>query len=116
MTAPSRPSSLWVLDLMYEALEELAPMIEAVARRNRDLADQLVRAATSVALNLEESNGVSGGNRRVHRERARGSLYESKGALRCAIALGYVEQSSAKAIYAKLDRIGSMIYGLLGRP
>src|SRR5689334_20711684 len=111
MNASSRPSSLLVLDLMYEALEELRGPIEAIERRNRDLASQLTRAATSVVLNLEESNGVRGGNRRVHRERARGSLYESKGALRCAIALGYVERESAGAVYAKLDRIGALIYG-----
>src|SRR5690349_8922300 len=101
MNATSRPSSLLVLDLMYEALEELP--LAAIAQRSRALAEQLERAATSVALNLEESNGVTGGNRRVHRERARGSLYESKGALRCAIALGYVERESASAVYAKLD-------------
>jgi len=113
MNATSRPSSLLALDLMYEALEELRGPIEAIARRNRDLADQLTRAATSVALNLEESNGVRGGNRRVHRERALGSLYECKGAVRCAVALGYVERESAGAVYARLHRVGGLIHGLV---
>ena len=49
---------------------------EHVGRHDRNLLDQLRRAVTSVPLNLAESDGVRGGNRRQRRLTALGSARE----------------------------------------
>jgi hypothetical protein len=43
-------SRFLVLDLAIHAIETLRPVVEAVQRRDRDLADQLRRALSSVAV------------------------------------------------------------------
>ena len=62
---------------------------EQVARHDRNLLDQLRRAVTSVPLNLAESDGVRGGNRRQRRLTALGSAREVGACLDVAEALGY---------------------------
>ena len=62
---------------------------EQVARHDRNLLDQLRRAVASVPLNLAESDGVSGGNRRQRRLTALGSAREIGACLDVAEALGY---------------------------
>ena len=60
------------------------------------------RAVASIALNISEAYGVSGGNRRVRVETALGSAVETLTALRVAEALGYCEIVSQ---VASLQRI-----------
>ncbi len=62
---------------------------ERVGRHDRNLLDQLRRAASSVPLNLAESDGVQGGNRRQRRLTALGSAREVGACLDVAEALGY---------------------------
>ena len=52
------------LDLSYDLIAALPGVLKAVARHDKPLADQLRRAAQSVALNLAESTGHEAGNRR----------------------------------------------------
>ena len=113
MNAPSRPYSLLAYDLMIEALRELRPLVEAIEKGDRDLGNQLRRAAASVALNLSEGQGVAGGNRRLRRQTALGSLYETRSCLEVAAALGYVDDARAAIAHTKLHRVGGLIYGLL---
>ena len=54
---------------------------EQIARYDKNLLDQLRRAVTSVPLNLAESDGVSGGNRRQRRLTALGSARPGRSAL-----------------------------------
>ena len=62
---------------------------ERVGRHDRNLLDQLRRAVSSVPLNLAESDGVQGGNRRQRRLTALGSAREVGACLDVAEALGY---------------------------
>ena len=62
---------------------------EQIARYDKNLLDQLRRAVTSVPLNLADSDGVSGGNRRQRRLTALGSAREVGACLDVAEALGY---------------------------
>ena len=62
---------------------------ERVGRHDRNLLDQLRRAVSSVPLNLAESDGVRGGNRRQRRLTALGSAREVGACLDVAEALGY---------------------------
>src|SRR5262245_58344756 len=72
------------------------PLVEIIVRRDRDLASQVRRALSSVALNIAEGFGSEAGNARLRFESARGSLYEANAGLRVAVAWGYVSAESAR--------------------
>jgi four helix bundle protein len=75
---------------VLEALPEIGRVTKVIRGHDRDLADQLRRAATSIALNLAEADGNAGGNRRNRLHTALGSLREVRAALRVAVAFEYV--------------------------
>jgi four helix bundle protein len=60
-----------VHELSLEAIRELRPLVERIRSFERDLADQLVRAASSVVLNIAEGNYSRAGTRRVRSRRRR---------------------------------------------
>jgi four helix bundle protein len=66
----------------------LVPQIE---RGDRDLADQLRRAASSIVLNLAEGQRSAKGNRQKHYAIAHGSANEVKAALELARAWGWLD-------------------------
>ncbi len=76
---------------------------EHVGRHDRNLLDQLRRAVTSVPLNLAESDGVQGGNRRQRRLTALGSAKEVGACLDVAEALGYAAVD--RTVRERLDHV-----------
>ncbi|MCZ7685859.1 MAG: four helix bundle protein [Sandaracinaceae bacterium] len=76
--------------LAVQMIAALAPVADEIRRRNRDLADQMERALTSVPLNVAE--GVeSAGKLRIARFRmALGSANEVLACCDVGAALGYV--------------------------
>ncbi|MBN2192224.1 MAG: four helix bundle protein [Polyangiaceae bacterium] len=70
-----------------------SPLVEAIRRKDRDLASQLARALTSVALNVAEGFGSEAGNARLRFHSALGSPYEAQAALRVSAAWGYVSHT-----------------------
>ncbi|MCB9612001.1 MAG: four helix bundle protein [Sandaracinus sp.] len=101
------------LDLSYDLIAALPDVIRAVSRRDRSLADQLRRAAQSVALNLAESTGHEAGNRRQRIRSAFGSAQETKTALRIARGWRYVDAADAERAYVLADRIAGACWRLL---
>lgn len=95
--------------------KEVAPLVALVSRRDRDLASQLRRAVSSVALNLAEGFGNGMGNSRLRFESARGSLYEAQAGLRLAVAWGYLERERCGAPLQRMDALAGRIYGLMRR-
>jgi four helix bundle protein len=91
------------------------PLVDATAKRDRDLASQLRRTLSSVALHLAEGFGTRSGNARLRFETARGSLFEAQAALRVAAAWGYVDPHRMAATLAALDQFGARLYGLARR-
>ena len=67
-----------VLDLAIHVISRLRPVVELIRARDRDLADQVRRSASSIALNLGEANGSDPGNRRARLRTARGSTQETR--------------------------------------
>ena len=89
------------------SLRRVVPQIEA---HDRDLADQIRRAASSVALNLMEGQRLTKGNKPKHYSIAHGSANEVKGGLQTAIAWGWIEDASEAL--GKLDRLLALLWRL----
>jgi four helix bundle protein len=104
-----------VLEHAVQVITLARPLVEAVARRDRDLGSQLRRALSSVALNIAEGAGNQGGNARLRHETALGSLYEARAGLRVALAWGYISGESAAEVLECLNALGARVFGLARR-
>ena len=97
-------------DVAMEVVSGLRSTLERLDRRNRALADQAMRAASSILLNIEEGNQRKGGDRQYLFRVAKGSVEELRGALLIGVAWGYIEEPHE--VMALLDRLGRLLYGL----
>jgi four helix bundle protein len=104
-----------LLEQVLQVIEHARPFVEAVARRDRDLASQIRRALSSVALNICEGFGSAAGNARLRFESARGSLYETQAGLRVAIAWGQLSAEDCGQVLGAIDRLGARVFGLCRR-
>ena len=93
-----------IYDAMIEVLGMLKGELARIERFDNDLARQLRRAAASVALNISEGSGSSGGVRTQRYRTALGSARETNACLDVAMALGYVDGIDA-ALRGKLDHV-----------
>ena len=93
-----------------ELVRDLKPLIPIIKKYDRDLADQLQRAASSVVLNLSEGQRLMGGNQRRHYEIAHGSANEVRAALELVDAWGYAG-NTAPALRT-LSRLLALLWGL----
>src|SRR5215468_3930752 len=71
-------------EVSLEMVKSVAPVIHAVARRDRALADQMRRAASSVPLNVAEGSRRQGKDRKHCYRIAAGSAHELRTAIRVA--------------------------------
>jgi four helix bundle protein len=100
---------LKIYDDMLEALRAMRGAIEAIDKRDPDLARQLRRAASSVVLNVAEGAGSFGRMRTARYRTALGSARETLACLRVGEALGYVE-TMPDALTDRIDRvIGTLV-------
>ena len=101
----------------YEAALELVaglrPLHAELRKRDRDLADQLRRAGSSVVLNLAEGAGRRGADRMHFYRIALGSAREVGAALDVAKAWG--EVGPAPELAVALDRVMGMLWKLTHR-
>ena len=82
-----------------DLIRALVPVVEQLKRYDSNLADQVVRAATSVTLNVAEGARRSGKDRRRFYVMARGSAGEIQGALDTADAWGWrVDSERARSL------------------
>ena len=95
-------------------IRSLAPIVPIVKKHDRDLADQLRRAATSVLLNIAEGEYRAAGDRRHHFEIASGSANEVRACLDAAVCWGWpLDDTEARA---HLKRVQGMLWGLVHGP
>jgi four helix bundle protein len=94
--------------LMLEVLRLLRPVLVQIEKHDRDLGNQLRRAAASVSLNIAEGSGSSGGTRTTRYRTALGSARETGACLDVAMALGYVEQVEPELL-GKLDQVRAIM-------
>ena len=85
-------------------LQGLRPVVAQIESHDRDLARQLRRAASSIALNVSEGSGCHGGTRRERYRNALGSARETGACIDVALAFAYVEEVDVQLLDA-LDHI-----------
>ena len=94
------------LDVAHQAVR----FIKTISTNDKNLADQLRRAVTSVPLNLAEGSGSRGGNRRQRYLTALGSAREVVACIEVGRAMGYVQDIDDTAIRGNLDQvIGTLV-------
>ena len=102
-------------EVASQIIRLLADVIDAVAKHDGSLADQLRRAGTSLVLNLAE------GNRRIGRDKlhffriAAGSAAEADAALDVAVGFRYVDELEVAEARALIDRELGLLWGLTRR-
>ena len=107
--------NLIVSDLSLQMVAAVRPLVARIKRQDRSLADQLVRAASSVCLNTAEADYSDPGNKRARLFTAAGSANETRAALRVAVAWSYCAPKDAEPALALLDRIVAILWRLTHR-
>ena len=108
-------ANLIVGELSFELIRALKPLLPLIKRQDRSLADQLARAATSVALNVAEADYSDPGNKRARLFTAAGSANETRAALRAALEWGCFSAHEARDAQALLDRVIAILWKLTHR-
>jgi four helix bundle protein len=101
---------LRIYPFIIQTLGKIAPLVPRIAKLDPDLARQLQRASTSIALNAAEGVGVQAGNRRLRYRTALGSAYETRACLDVAEVFGIEVDADLRDA---LDRISATLYRLV---
>jgi four helix bundle protein len=107
--------NLIVGEVSLELVEALQPLVSRIKRQDRSLLEQLVRAASSVTLNIAEADYSDPGNKRARLFTAAGSANEVRAALRLAVGWKYVVRDEVSAAEQLLDRVIAMLWKLTHR-
>jgi four helix bundle protein len=99
-----------VYEVALEMVSALRPSLVVLARQDKDLADQVRRASSSVVLNIAEGARRLGKDRLHFYRIAAGSAAEVRAALEVAQAWEYV--GSSPEAEALLDRVLAMLWRL----
>ena len=100
------------LEMSLSVLDQLATVEPRLRQRRKSLADEIGRAAESIALNISEGRQRAGLDRPDLFRRAAGSAAELTTALRIAAARGYITRAEHAAIEVPLDRVRAMLWKL----
>ena len=94
--------------------DRITALTESFPRGKYYLADQLNRAAVSIAANIAEGNGRYGGkDRRQFFVIARASAHECIPLLEIALRRGLIESENHRELSRQLDTISKMLFGII---
>jgi four helix bundle protein len=99
---------LRIYPVILQFLRGAVPVIAQIEAHDRDLARQLRRCGSSIALNTQEGSASRRGTRRERYRNALGSAREAGACLDVAIALGYVPEVEV-ALLDQLDSIRAVL-------
>ena len=102
----------YALEMSLAVLDQLATLEPKIRMKRKSLADQIGRAAESVALNVSEGRARAGLDRADIFRRAAGSAGELTTGLRIARSRRYITPDEFAAIDAPLDRVRAILYRL----
>ena len=95
-----------------EIIRNLRTVVERIRRHDADLARQLKKSASSIALNVGEGERRQGRDATYHFTVAAGSAKETQSNLLCAEAWGYVSAEDIAPALRHLDRELGLLWGL----
>jgi len=104
---------LRIYSVVLEVVEQLQPALRRIEVKDRDLARQLRRCSSSIALNLAEGMYSGGRNRQARYHSALGSARETLGCLEVAVVSSHVNQDGA--LHDRLDRIVGTLVKLVAK-
>ena len=93
-----------IYPFILETITLIRPLCESICRTDPDLARQLKRAQSSIALNVAEGSYSRGRNQSARFHTAMGSARETLACLEVAAALGQLEPLEP-ALIARFDRV-----------
>jgi len=83
---------LRIYGVILEDVKGLRPVIGEIERKDADLARQMRRATSSVALNMSEGMYSRGKNRGARYHNAMGSMRETLSCIEVGVALGHIDE------------------------
>ena len=95
-----------------ELIRALRPVVDQLRLQSADAADQIERAATSIANNVAEGSRRTGKDQKRFYVIAHGSAAEVRATLQVAEAWGW--KLDASAVWPILDRELGLLWGLTG--
>ena len=104
---------LKIYDVSLDVIAKLVPVVAAIDRHDGDLAKQLKRARSSIALNIAEGSHARGARRNLHYGYAKGSAQESIAILETAVACQYIKVAPTEVI-EQLRKIVGTLYKCIG--
>ena len=104
---------LRIYPVVLEVLKQLQPALKRIEVKDRDLARQLRRSSSSIALNLAEGMYSRGRNRHARYHSALGSARETLACLEVAVVSSHVHQDGA--LHDQLDRIVGTLVKLVAK-
>ena len=104
---------LRIYPVVLEVLKQLQPALRRIELRDRDLARQLRRCSSSIALNLAEGMYSRGRNRQARYHSALGSARETLACLEVAVVCSHVTQNGA--LHDQLDRVVGTLVKLVAK-
>jgi four helix bundle protein len=103
------------LQVSLEVIRSLRSFVAALQRVDRDLADQVRRAASSAALNTAEGGSRAGKDAAHFFRIAAGSCAETRAALAVASGWGLLDAGPLAELDQLLDRQAALLHRLANR-
>lgn len=102
--------SFQAAELSIQLVKAIVPLMSRIKQRDKALADQLSRAASSISLNCAEAEFSDPGNRRARPHTAAGSAGETRMALRLAVAWRHVTAGDAQSALKLAERVVAILW------
>lgn len=99
-------------NISTEVVSKLRPLVTRIRRMDKDLANQIVRAGSSISVNLLEGCKRVGADRLHCFRIAAGSADEVRAALTVVIAWGHAPARATGAALELRDRQAALLYRL----